>query len=238
MTTQTLERNALGAPRRRRRPHGLEVVDGFGGIERDAAVGVLPADLDIDAELRRLTEPKVERIDDRDELGERIMQSAVSTERGSFAVKCRSVSHATDFATPMRTMLLTLSSAFGGTSATVSPSLNLHTWPAMDTLVASLEKSGAGDLWQPIGERSIGVGNARHVFVSVDNPVRDESARVFPSLLVEVVGAHLVDPEWFDHVVAPRCINDVPTFVYYGQVGFDGSLFEREWHRSQVQGGV
>ncbi len=234
MTTQTLERTAVSTLRRR--PHGMGVADDFSGTGRDAAVGVLPVEFDVEAEIRKLTEPDVEYIDDRDELGERIMQSAVSPECGSFAVKCRSVSHATDFATPMRAMLLTLSSAFGGTSATISPSLNLHTWPAMDTLVASLEKSGAGELWQPIGERSIGVGNARHVFVSADNPVRDESTKVFPSLLLEVVGAHLIDPEWFDRVVAPRCVNDDPTFVYYGQVGFTGSLFEREWHASQIRG--
>ena len=78
-----------------------------------------------------LTDESVEFIEDRDVLGQRIMQSAVSQEFGSFAVKCRSVTHATDFSTPMRGMLLTLSSAFGGMSATISPSLNLHTWPAM-----------------------------------------------------------------------------------------------------------
>lgn len=235
MTTQILERISHQAPRRRHDPHEPDIVAQQGDattLER------LPMDFDIDAELRMLTEGSIEFIEDREILGQRIMQSAASQEFGSFAVKCRSVTHATDFSTPMRSMLLTLSSAFGGMSATISPSLNLHTWPAMDMLVAALAKSGADELWQPIGERSIGVGAARHVFVSVDNPVRDDATNVFPSLLVEIVGAHLIDPEWFDRVVAPRCRDEALTFVYYGQSGFDGSLFERAWQDCQVRGSV
>ena len=129
---------------------------------------------------RSSSDAKSELIVDRDELGRRIMQSAVSDERDSYAVKCRSVSHATDFATPMRSMLLAMTSGFGGISATVSPSLNLNTWPAMDMLVSSLEDAGAGELWQPIGERSIAVGASRHIFVSVDHPIRNDSTRAFP----------------------------------------------------------
>ena len=193
---------------------------------------------DIDAELEMLTRVKSEFIEDRDELGQRIMQSAVSDVGETFAVKCRSVSVATDFATPMRSMLLTLSSAFGGVSATISPSLNLNTWPAMDELVSKLEKTGAGELWQPVGERSIAVGAARHVFVSVDNPIRDDSTRVFPNMLIEVVGAHMIDLQWFDRTVAPRCRDEALTFVFYGQAGFPGSLFERAWEDSQFRGQV
>ena len=235
MTTQILERNPLQTPRRRHKPHGPGIA-----LHRDDAAPLerLPVDFDIDVELRMLTDESVEFIEDRDVLGQRIMQSAVSQEFGSFAVKCRSVTHATDFSTPMRGMLLTLSSAFGGMSATISPSLNLHTWPAMDMLVAALENSGAGELWQPIGERSVGIGAARHVFVSVDNPIRDDATNVFPSLLVEIVGAHLIDPEWFDRVVAPRCRDEALTFVYYGQSGFTGSLFERAWQDCHVRGSV
>ena len=94
-------------------------------------------------------------------------------------------------------------------------------------LVSALEKAGAGELWQPVGERSIAIGAARHVFVSVDNPIRDDSTRVFPNMLIEVVGAHMIDPDWFDRTVAPRCQDESLTFVFYGQAGFPGSLFER-----------
>ena len=192
--------------------------------------------VDIESELSALTNPVAEFIADKDQLGQKIMQSAMSRERVSFAVKSPSVSHATDFSTPIRSMLLTLASGFGGINVTVSPSLNLNTWPAMDALVAALEESGAGELWQPIGERSVAIGAARHLFVSVDNPIRDDATVVFPNVLVEVVGAHLIDPEWFDRVVAPRCRNEALTFVFFGQVGFEGSLFERAWHESQFRG--
>lgn len=228
MTTQILERPV------ERRVHG-DVSTARVAIARASG---LHTDFNIDAELEKLTRAKSEFINDRDELGQRIMQSAVSSEREIFAVQCRSVRHATDFATPMRSMLLTLSSAFGGISATVSPSLNLNTWPAMDQLVSALEKAGAGEFWQPVGERSIAVGAARHVFVSIDNPIRDDSTRVFPNLLIEVVGAHMIDPEWFDRIVAPRCQDEALTFAFYGQAGFAGSLFARAWEESQFRGQV
>ena len=202
----------------------------------DAAL--LPLDFDLDAALPGIATPAPEFIADRDLLGERIMQSATAPRREAFAVKCRSVSHATDFATPMRSSLMTLSSAFGGVSATIAPSLQLHTWAAMEMLVSSLERAGAGSLWQPISERSIGVGNAKHIFVSVDNPRRDEATPLRPNLLVEVVGAHLIDPDWFDRVVEPRCRDSALTFVYYGQQGFDGSLFEHAWQEADVHGRV
>lgn len=228
MTTQILERPVERRVRSRPSMTGVETAGSSG----------LHADFDIDAELEMLTRTEPELISDRDELGQHIMQSAVSDDGESFAVKCRSVRQATDFATPIRSMMLTLTSAFGGISATVSPSLNLNTWPAMDQLVSALEKAGAGELWQPIGERSIAVGAARHVFVSVDNPIRDDSTRVFPNLLIEVVGAHMIDPEWFDRTVAPRCQDESLSFVFYGQAGFDGSLFDRAWKESQFRGQV
>ncbi len=228
MTTQILER-PVERQERRYTPRK--------SVEAAREVG-LPNEFDIESELGLLARDNSELISDREELGQRIMQSAVSDDGDSFAVKCRSVRQTTDFATPMRSMLLTLSSAFGGISATVSPSLNLNTWPAMDMLVSALEKAGAGELWQPIGERSIAVGAARHVFVSVDNPIRDDSTRVFPNLLFEVAGAHMIDPEWFDRTVAPRCRDKSLTFVYYGQSGFAGSLFERVWEDSQFRGQV
>ena len=228
MTTQILERPVA----RRVRSNASTARVGA------ARASGLDTDFNIDAELDMLTRAKAELISDRDELGQRIMQSAVSDNRETFAVKCRSVSLATDFATPMRSMLLTLTSAFGGISATVSPSLNLNTWPAMDQLVSALEDAGAGELWQPIGERSIAVGSARHVFVSVDNPIRDDSTRVFPNLLIEVVGAHLIDPEWFARTVGPRCQDEALTFVFYGQAGFAGSLFDRAWEDSQSRGQI
>ena len=226
MTTQLLER-----------PPVRRDVETDGRANPPAtSVAPIASTFGIESELSALTNPVAEFIADKDQLGQKIMQSAMARERVSFAVKSPSVRHATDFATPVRSMLLTLASGFGGINVTISPSLNLNTWPAMDALVAALEESGAGELWQPIGERSIAIGAARHLFVSVDNPIRDDATVVFPNVLVEVVGAHLIDPEWFDRIVAPRCRNEALTFVFYGQAGFEGSLFERAWHESQFRG--
>ncbi len=238
MTTQILERNIHQRQSSRARVHGADLHQPNASVSPVDRAVALPSELDFEAELRTLTAEDVEFISERDELGRRIMASAMSTERDIFAVKCRSVSHATDFATPMRSTLLALTSGFGGISVTVSPSLNLNTWPAMDMLVAALEQSGAGELWQPIGERSIGIGASRHIFVSADNPVRNDATRVFPNVLLEVVGAHLIDPDWFDRVIAPRCRDEALTFAFYGQAGFTGSLFERVWQESRIQGRI
>ena len=238
MTTQILERDIHPPPSSRERADGADLHRLNASASSVDLTATLPAELDFEAELRTLTVEPAGSISDRDELGQRIMASAMSSEREIFAVKCRSASHATDFATPLRSALLTLTSGFGGISVTVSPSLNLNTWPAMDMLVAALEQSGAGELWQPIGERSIGIGASRHVFVSVDNPVRNDATRVFPNVLLEVVGAHLIDPDWFDRVVAPRCCDEALTFVFYGQEGFAGSLFERARLESRIQGRI
>lgn len=178
----------------------------------------------------------VRDVDDRDELGRLILESAVSSEGASFAVKSRSTWAATRFATPLRSILLTLSSGFGGVSATISPALLLHTYPAMDALVAELDASNASGLWQPIGERSLSMGEARHLFVSVDRSVGDGARRFRPNVLVEVVGAHLISEKWFDDVVKPKCSDDRVTFVFYGQHGMEGSVFERAWHDSSVLG--
>ena len=173
---------------------------------------------------------------DFDELGRRILQSALSSEGGSFVVRCRSTRRATEFATPMRSLLLALNSGFGGISATVSPALLLHTYPAMDALVNELEGSGAGELWQPIGERSLAIGDAKHIFVSVDTPVIDSAHNSIPTVLVEVVGAHMISAEWFENVVTTRCKDSSTTFVFYGQHGFAGSIFEQMWRNAEVNG--
>ena len=238
MTTQTLERNIDRPPSGRARDQGTDISQHDVSVPSVVAPETVPSELDLEAELRTLATETADCISDRDDLGQRIMASAMSSEREIFAVKSRSVSVATDFATPMRALMLTLTSGFGGISVTVSPSLNLNTWPAMDALAAELEAAGAAELWQPIGERSIAIGSSRHVFVSADHPVRDDATRVYPNTVVEVVGAHLIKPEWFDRVVAPRCHDEALTFVFYGQAGFSGSMFERAWAESQFQGQV
>ena len=177
-----------------------------------------------------------EVIADSDELGRQITTSAISGMPHSFAVGCRSASQATRFATPMRSLLLTLGSGFEGISATVAPNLLLHTYPAMEALVRSLESTGSYAPWQPVGERSIGLGSAKHLFVSQDTPMPEDAQNCMPNTLLEVVGAHLIPARWFDQAVAPKCDLNKLTIVCYGMVGVKDSLFERSWGDCQTRG--
>ena len=177
-----------------------------------------------------------EMITDSDELGRQITTSAISGSPHSFAVGCRSTMQATSFATPMRSLLLTLGSGFEGISATVSPNLLLHTYPAMEAFVRSLECTGAYAPWQPVGERSIGLGSAKHLFVSQDTPMPDDAQTCVPNTLLEVVGAHLIPARWFDKAVATKCDLNELTIVCYGMIGVKDSLFERAWRDCETRG--
>lgn len=212
-------------PQRHRVPHDDAGID-------FRPVPVTPAET-VDARERG---PGENLITDAEELGRLITTSAVSAVPSSFAIGCRSALQVTRFATPMRGLMLTLGSAFDSTSATVSPSLLLHTFPAMEAMVGALRESGANLPWHPDGERSIGLGSARHLFISHDMPVPDDARGCQPDTLLEVVGAHLIPASWFDSVVAPKCDMDKLTVVYYGMVGIEGSLFEREWSNCDTRG--
>lgn len=173
---------------------------------------------------------------DIDELGRQLTTSAISAQQHSFAVGCRSTARATRFATPMRNMLLTLGCGFESTSATISPSLLMHTFPAMEAMVRSLDESDNYLPWQPDGERSIRIGGAKHLFISYDMPMPDDARGCTPDTLLEIVGAHLIPAKWFDQVVAPKCNMDSLTIAYYGMAGIEGSLFERAWRNSDTHG--
>lgn len=190
------------------------------------------------------TQPKTVRrrrgdgiLTDLDELARRIAMSTVGNEAESFAVGCRSALAATKFATPIRGMALTLTSGTHAVSATISPNLLLHTYPAMEAMVDYLERNGDAP-WQPTGERAISLGAARHLFISHDAPIRGDSADATPNALLEVVAAHLIPAEWFDRVVAPKCDPEQVTLVCYGMLGVKGSLFERAWTTSDHRGAI
>ena len=203
---------------------------------------------DVGFDFRPVPEPPSETVDARDhgagenvvtdaeELGRLITTSAVSAVPRSFAIGCRSAVQVTRFATPMRGLMLTLGSAFNSTSATVSPSLLLHTFPAMEAMARALRESGTWLPWHPEGEHSIGLGSAKHLFISHDMPVPDDARGYQPDTLLEVVGAHLIPAGWFDSVVAPKCNMDKLTIVYYGMIGIEGSLFERSWNECDTRG--
>ena len=121
---------------------------------------------------------------------------------------------AQDFSTRLRMLLIFMNRDKGSVSATVSPSFKHDTYPAMLALVQGFQKSGASEDWRPDGPRSIRMGNARHLFVSVDMPVADRSPS--PDTLIEIVAAHRVSAAWYDQRVRPRAASSGLTTVMFG----------------------
>jgi hypothetical protein len=140
-----------------------------------------------------------------------------------------------EFSTRLRMLLLFMNRNEGSVSATVSPSFQDDTYPAMLALVKGFQSSGASEDWHPDGPRSIRVGNARHLFVSVDMPVMDRSPA--PDTLIELVSAHKISSSWYDQRVSPRVASIGITTLMFGipnSPGSDyaGSVFKRERTRN------
>jgi hypothetical protein len=138
---------------------------------------------------------------------------------------------AQDFSTRLRMLLLFMNRDNGSVSATVSPSFKNDTYPAMLALVKGFQSSGASEDWRPDGPRSIRMGNAKHLFVSVDMPVADRSP--LPDTLIEIVAAHRISADWYDQRVAPRASSTGLTIVMFGVPnspgsGYANSIFKRE----------
>ena len=140
-----------------------------------------------------------------------------------------------EFSTRLRMLLLFMNRNEGSVSATVLPSFQDDTYPAMLALVKGFQSSGASEDWRPDGPRSIRVGNARHLFVSVDMPVMDRSPS--PDTLIELVAAHKISSSWYDQRVSPRVASIGMTTVMFGipnspETEYAGSVFKRERTRN------
>ena len=138
---------------------------------------------------------------------------------------------AQDFSTRLRMLLLFMNRDSGSVSATVSPSFRNDTYPAMLALAKGFQSSGASEDWRPDGPRSIRMGNAKHLFVSVDMPVADRSPS--PDTLIEIVAAHKISSGWYDQRVSPRVSSIGMTTVMFGVPNSPGSeyansIFKRE----------
>ena len=136
-----------------------------------------------------------------------------------------------DFSTRLRMLLLFMNRDSGSVSVTVSPSFRGDTYPAMLALVKGFHSSGTTEYWRPDGPRSIRMGNAKHLFVSVDMPVADRSP--LPDTLIEIVAAHRVNSGWYDQRVSPRISSIGMTTVMFGVPNSPGSeyansIFKRE----------
>ena len=168
------------------------------------------------------TPAKSVRTTEQDELGRALLKSVTAREGATFTVDVRDAAAVTDLITGLRSWLLVIGAGTGVASATVSPTFLGETFPAMLALVRELERSGT--TWRPSGPRSVQVGEARHVFVSRDRPVAGRTPN--PDGIIELVGAHRIDRDWFYERVSPRCQAPGLTRVFYGQPGVYGSIYE------------
>lgn len=157
----------------------------------------------------------------------RAVMAALAGEGGAFSAEAPSSLAVTETATKLRLWLLVTRAGAGGASATVSPEFLRDTYPAMLALARALDDTGLGGVWAAEDERTFRLGRARHVFVSVDRPLRRPtggSAR--PDTLLEVVSAERVDRRWFHTRVCSRARARGLTTVVYGRPGAD-TLFEQ-----------
>jgi len=138
---------------------------------------------------------------------------------------------AQDFSTRLRMLLLFMNRESGSVSATVSPSFRDDTYPAMLALVKGFQSSGASEDWRPDGPRSIRMGNAKHLFVSVDMPVADRSPS--PDTLIEIVAAHKISSDWYDQRVSPRVASVGMTTVMFGVPNSPGSEYANSNENAQ-----
>ena len=138
---------------------------------------------------------------------------------------------AQDVLTELQILLLYMNRGRSSISATVSPSFKADTYPKMLSLVSGLENAGFNEMWCTDGPRSIRVGMACHVFVSVDMPVADHSPT--PDTLIEVVDADRIGSHWYDKYVNPRVALTGMSVVLFGtpndsSLEYSNSIFKRE----------
>ena len=136
-----------------------------------------------------------------------------------------------EISTRLRLLFLFINRAEFSNSATVTPSFAQDTYPAMLALVKALEGSGLGEDWSPDGARSIRMGKAKHLFVSVDMPIADQSSS--PDTFLEIIQSHQIDASWYDQCVYPRASAPGLTTVMFGVPGrsdpqYSSSIFNRE----------
>lgn len=159
-----------------------------------------------------------------DAFGMAALDALLRRERAVFAVEADSASAVTAVMSPLRTFLLLFGRAEGQVSATISPRFSEQTYPAMLDVISRLNDAGGSDAWRPDGSRSIAVGPSRHIFVSADMPVAEQSPN--PDGLVEVVEAHRIAAGWHRKRVAPRLSSPKLVQVFFGRPGVAGSVFD------------
>ena len=131
----------------------------------------------------------------------------------------------------LRLLFMFMNRAQVSNSATVAPSFRQDTYPAMLAFVKALESAGMGEDWSPDGARSIRIGKTKHLFVSVDMPIKDRSPS--PDKFLEIIQSHQIDVSWYDQCVYPRASAPGLTTVMFGvpdnsDPQYSTSIFKRE----------
>ena len=131
----------------------------------------------------------------------------------------------------LRLLFMFMNRAQVSNSATVAPSFRQDTYPAMLAFVKALESAGMGEDWSPDGARSIRIGKTKHLFVSVDMPIKDRSPS--PDKFLEIIQSHQIDVSWYDQCVYPRASTPGLTTVMFGvpdnsDPHYSTSIFKRE----------
>ena len=131
----------------------------------------------------------------------------------------------------LRLLFLFINRGQVSNSASVAPCFAQDTYPAMLALVKTLEGAGMGEDWSPDGARSIRIGKAKHLFVSVDMPIADQSPS--PDTFLEIIQSHQIDVSWYDQCVYPRASTPGLTTVMFGvpdnsDPHYSTSIFKRE----------
>ena len=168
-----------------------------------------------------------------DEFSRAVIDSVVNRRGDTLSITVRSELEAISISSSLELLLLTVGMGTGSVSARVAPSFLGDTYPAMRALTGALDEAGLSGLWTGVGGRSIRLGEAWQMFISVDAP----SARTIdglpnrPDTLLEVVSAERVPTNWFRSRVAPRSSARGLTTAFYGVAsrsdGGGESLFDR-----------
>ena len=161
----------------------------------------------------------------------KILDSTLGRKGLTITVEVDAQQNVQDILTRMRILSLLTNQNSKSVSVTVSPSFRFDTYPSMLSLVREFNRVGAGDDWSPGSSRSICVGQATHLFVSVDMPIVGYSP--LPDTAIEIVNAHFISKSWYDERVRPRVISNGLTKIFFGSKQHSMKCFGRP-HEGEI----
>jgi hypothetical protein len=151
-----------------------------------------------------------------DAFGRAVIDSVINRKGLSFSLDTSSNAEMLEVSSKLEAFLLTIAGFTGGDMVRIAPGFMQDTFPAMVALTAKLNRD-----WSSRDQRTIQVGEARLLFVSVDRPsIGSADAPSRPDLLLEVAHADRVASAWYESRVAPRIKHESAsdlTLVFYGR---------------------